>query len=91
MCREGLSPKPQFCIKGYYVDFAFPDIRLAIEADGSAYHSGDRRERDRKRDGVLLRAGWTVKRFYGSTIHSRASNCAYVIRKEVESRRVKHG
>jgi very-short-patch-repair endonuclease len=91
MCHEGLSPTPQFCIKGYHVDFAFPDIGLAIEADGSAYHNGERRDRDRKRDWILSRAGWTVKRFYGSTIHSRASNCAYVIRKEVESRRADSG
>ena len=87
MRREGLSPIPQFCVEGYYVDFAFPDIRMAVEADGAPYHSGDRYERDRKRDWVLRCAGWTVKRFYGSTIHQRAGNCAYVIRKEVEARR----
>ena len=87
MRNEGLSPVPQYCIEGYHVDFAFPYVKLAVEADGSAYHSGERRERDRRRDWVLSRAGWSVKRFYGSTIHDRASNCAYVVRREVESRR----
>ena len=84
MCEEGLSPVPQYCIKGYYADFAFPDVKVAIEADGAAFHSGERRQRDRKRDAVLFNAGWTVKRFYASTIHTKASNCAYVIKKEVE-------
>ncbi len=87
MCREGLSSIPQFYIRGYYVDFAFPDVRVAVEADGAAFHGPDRRERDRKRDWILLQAGWTVRRFHGTTIHRKAANCAYVIKREVEGRR----
>src|SRR5467141_4000683 len=84
---EGLSPIPQFYIQGYYVDFAFPDVGVAVEADGAAYHEGVRQQRDRKRDWILRRAGWTVKRFHGTTIYHKAANCAYVIRQEVEGRR----
>ena len=67
MVKAGLSPVPQLCIEGYYVDFAFPDVRLAVEADGAAYHEGDRRQRDRKRDWIIRRGGWTVQRFHGTT------------------------
>src|SRR5207244_5685428 len=81
------SPLPQFYIQGYYVDFAFPDVGVAVEADGAAYHEGVRQQRDRKRDWILRRAGWTVKRFHGTTIYHKAANCAYVIRQEVEGRR----
>lgn len=88
MRDEGLSPRPQFYIEGYFVDFAFPDVNLAIEADGVEFHSGDRRQRDQKRDWVIRRAGWTVKRFKGTTIYDRASNCAFVIKREVEERRM---
>jgi len=87
MRREGLSPFPQFYIQGYYADFAFPDVRVAVEADGAAYHEGVRHEQDRKRDWILGRAGWTVKRFHGTTIYHKAANCAYVVRREVEGRR----
>jgi len=87
MRREGLAPIPQHCIEGYYADFAFPDVRLAVEADGAAYHEGERRQRDQKRDWILRRAGWTVQRFRGTTIHQKAGNCAYVVRREVEARR----
>src|SRR5256886_10091178 len=87
MRREGLSPFPQFYIQGYYADFAFPDVRVAVEADGAAYHEGVRHEQDRKRDWILGRAGWTVKRFHGTTIYHKAANCAHVIRREVEGRR----
>jgi len=87
MCMEGLIPVPQYCVEGYYVDFAFPDVRIAVEADGREFHSGERRERDKKRDWVIRRAGWSVKRFYGDTIYHKAPNCAYIIKKEVSSRR----
>ena len=87
MRREGLSPTPQFCIEGYFVDFAFPEGRVAVEADGASYHQGERRERDRKRDWVLRRHWWEVLRFYGTTIHVKASNCAYVVKKEIQARR----
>jgi very-short-patch-repair endonuclease len=87
MRKEGLSPTPQFRIDWYTVDFAFPDVKLAIEADGFAYHSGNRREHDHKRDANLRSAGWTVKRFQGTTIYHEASNCASTIKQEVESRR----
>jgi len=87
MVADGLAPVPQLCVEGYYVDFAFPDVRLAVEADGAAYHAGERRQRDAKRDWVLRRAGWTVKRFRGTTIHQKAGNCAYVVRREVDGRR----
>lgn len=87
MLDEGLSPVPQYPVEGYIVDFAFPEFKLAVEADGVAYHQGANRERDRKRDWILSsRHGWTVKRFWGTTIHSRASNCAYVVKCEVERR-----
>ena len=87
MQAEGLSPIPQYCISGYFVDFAFPDVWVAVEADGAAYHEGARQQRDRKRDWILRRNGWTVKRFHGTTIYHKAANCAYVIKQEVEPRR----
>jgi len=88
MCREGLSPIPQFRIEGYIADFAFPDVGIVVEADGVVYHSGERREHDRKRDWIMRREGWTVKRFNGTTIHHEVSNCAHVIKQEVVRRRV---
>ena len=88
MRQEGLDPVPQFYIQGYYADFAFPDVRLAVEADGVIHRDAARQQHDRKRDWILRRAGWTVKRFHGTTIHRKASNCAYVIRREVVGRRM---
>src|SRR2546427_11751743 len=86
MRAEGLSPIPQFCISGYFVDFAFPDVAVGVEGDGAAYHEGDRHERDRKRGWILRRAGWTVKRVHGTTIYHKAEEWALRIKKEGEGR-----
>lgn len=88
MRRNGLLPFLQYCIEGYFVDFAFPDVRIAVEANGAAYHSGDRVYYDRKRDSIIRRSGWTVMHFKGSTIYQKSGNCAYVIKREVEERRM---
>ena len=87
MIAEGLAPTPQFMVQGYYVDFAFPDIRYAVEADGAEYHSGAAKQRDNKRDWILKNAGWRVQRFKGATINDRPGNCAFVVKREVEAAR----
>jgi len=87
LVRKQLAPISQYRIQGYYVDFAFPDVALAVEADGAAFHSGERHASDRKRDWILRRAGWTVQRFHGTTIYHKADNCAFVVKREIERRR----
>ncbi len=45
------------------VDFAYPDLKVALEADGIYFHSMRRdRRHDDYRDGVLEAEGWTVLR-----------------------------
>lgn len=47
----------------FYVDFAFPHLRVAIEADGRRWHSDPKAfERDRERHNSLTEAGWRVLR-----------------------------
>lgn len=87
MRKEGLSPEPQLCVQGYFVDFAFADVKVAVEADGSAFHGGDRRERDRDRDKVLHQAGWTVQHFRGTAIQQKTGDRVHVVKQEVELRR----
>ena len=48
----------------WFIDVAFPAVRLAVEVDGWAFHSGpDRFRRDRRKQNTLVEAGWTVLRF----------------------------
>lgn len=61
-------PDRQFVVRGggrtFRIDFAYPDVLLAMEVDGVAWHgtAADRR-RDRERDRALEALGWTVLRF----------------------------
>ena len=46
------------------VDFAWPDLRLVVEADGFAFHADRGAYRaDRRRSNALVLAGWRVLRF----------------------------
>lgn len=66
----GIKPETQYQIGSFYVDLAFPQIKLAIEADGQAYHSSpEQKARDRYRENRIKSQGWTLERFTGSFIH----------------------
>ena len=61
-------PVRQFVVRDgrhvFRLDFAYPELMLAIEVDGVAWHgtAADRR-RDRERERFLRGLGWTVLRF----------------------------
>jgi len=67
----------------YQIDFALPDINLAIEIDGKKYHpnvfdkerSTDKTNKDYERQLHLQRMGWSVIRFTGSQIYNKARWC----------------
>lgn len=53
---------PQVPACGYFLDFANPFLRIAIECDGKEWHDV---ARDRARDEKLAAAGWMVFRITG--------------------------
>ncbi|HET7482222.1 MAG TPA: DUF559 domain-containing protein [Actinomycetota bacterium] len=64
---KGLTsqPTPQWTVqlqgKRYRIDFAFPDIKLGIEAQGFKWHAGRAQFRyDLRRDRALKSDGWTM-------------------------------
>lgn len=54
---------PQYPANGYFIDFANPVAKVAIECDGRAFHMD--KERDAKREAVLVRNGWKMYRIEG--------------------------
>ena len=47
-----------------FLDAAWPEVKLAVELDGAAFHgSQEARERDIRRDAALAAQGWLVLRF----------------------------
>ena len=66
----------------YELDIALPEIRLAIEIDGYAYHSGDEQfQRDRTRQNALIAAGWRILRFTWADINDRPDYVVAQIRR----------
>ncbi|MDT7555148.1 MAG: hypothetical protein QOI16_3688, partial [Pseudonocardiales bacterium] len=59
------------------IDIAFPDLKLAIEVDGWAWHvEVDRFRADRHKGNALTRAGWILLRF---TWHDLMNRPMYVL------------
>ena len=56
------------------MDFAYPERRLALEADGFRYHTRrDDWKRERTRQNALMRLGWVVYRItWDDTFSGRA-------------------
>jgi very-short-patch-repair endonuclease len=58
----GLPFLPQIPALNYFLDFADPFKKIAIECDGKEWHDA---EKDAKRDARLKAEGWTVYRIPG--------------------------
>jgi very-short-patch-repair endonuclease len=63
------------------VDFAYPELRLAIEVDGYESHGTPRAmTADHERQRRLVAAGWTVIRFTWQDVVRRPSRVAADLR-----------
>jgi hypothetical protein len=58
------------------LDAAWPEVKLAVEFDGAAFHgSREARERDLRRDAALSVLGWVVLRFSYRRLTSDPDGC----------------
>ncbi len=70
--------------KAYVLDGAFPDIKLAVEADGEIWHNNPNKiQSDKDRDISLSRQGWTVLRFTDKEIEKQPRDVAMVIKQAI--------
>ena len=53
----------EYSVFPYFIDFAFVDLKIAIEIDGSQHLKKERHERDILKDELLNDNGWKVIRF----------------------------
>ncbi len=47
----------------YYLDLAYPDLKVAVEYDGADHRTQQRARRDLEREAALVSAGWRILRF----------------------------
>jgi very-short-patch-repair endonuclease len=60
--RAGHTFVQQFAVGRYRLDFAWPAIKVAVEADGWFHHSPEGAAKDAERDAWLRSEGWLVLR-----------------------------
>ena len=59
-----------------HLDAAVPELKVAVELDGAAFHgSAEARERDTRRDVALAALGWVVLRFSYRRLTSDPAGC----------------
>jgi very-short-patch-repair endonuclease len=70
------------------LDAALPDLKVAIEMDGAAFHgSAEDRERDTRRDVALAALGWVVLRFSYRRLTTEPEACRQEILRVCAARR----
>lgn len=79
---------PQYAVKfgstEYPIDFALPNLKLGIEADGEVFHSSPKQvSHDKERDMKLTQSGWTILRFKDSEIDKRLERVMSTIVKNI--------
>lgn len=76
-CHENnLDPVCQFSVGRFFLDFAFPGDRVAVELDGHNYHkTKEQRTADAQRHRWLELNDWRVIRFTGTEIHHNVASC----------------
>jgi hypothetical protein len=91
------APQSQLAVRGRggalvgRVDFAWPDVRLVVEADGFAFHADRRRYRDdRRRSNALVLAGWRLLRFSWEDVVQQPEQVVAVVREALVQRTSLH-
>lgn len=58
----------EYSIFPYFIDFAFVDLKIAIEIDGSQHLLQERKAKDELKDTLLIENGWRVIRIAESSV-----------------------
>ncbi|HEX8480921.1 MAG TPA: DUF559 domain-containing protein [Allosphingosinicella sp.] len=74
---KGAKFRKQMWLDGYIADFACPEARLVVEADGSQH--ADNAEYDLARERAFARLGWRTLRFWNNEINENLDGVLTVI------------
>lgn len=80
----GALDQTQYRVGKYRLDFAWPDLLIALEADGPFHRNPDVAARDAVRDSYLRSLGWLVFRVDDSTgnLDAQLARVARLVRAE---------
>ena len=83
--RGGLpEPVPQYEVGGVRLDFAFPHLRLGVEADSRIWHGGRRDvQRNSDKANLLVARGWRVLHFTWGDVRRRPEYVVDAVAREL--------
>lgn len=58
----------EYSVFPYFIDFAFIDVKVAVEIDGSQHLEEDRKKRDEEKDDLLKSKGWRILRISSNEV-----------------------
>lgn len=88
LASVGLDPKFQHAVCKAVVDFAFIDLKIAVELDGGRHVTQKSVvEKDRKRDAELEENGWILLRFMNKEIEDDIDGCIKEVLDVVDANR----
>lgn len=70
----------------FVLDFAIPNLKIGIEADGELHQLQENRVRDKDRDERLARKGWWILRFNEREIENKTEQVIQTIMKYIDMR-----
>lgn len=74
--RREIEYLVQYPLCGFVLDFAFPNHKLAVEADGVYWHNLENvKEKDARKDRALSDCGWTILHFGEWEIQESPTRC----------------
>jgi len=76
---EGKDFFYDYKVLNYYIDWALPQYRIAIECDGERWHTD--KEADLVRQNNIEGEDWTVIRFTGNQIAKHTNDCSMALSK----------
>ncbi|MFZ1020045.1 MAG: endonuclease domain-containing protein [Minisyncoccia bacterium] len=83
--KLGIKFRRQHPIDMYILDFYAPDIKLAIELDGSIHKEKENKEWDKERTDYLNWKDVSVLRFWNSEVESDLERTLVKIRNKIEA------
>jgi hypothetical protein len=66
---DSLACHQQFAVGPYVLDFAWPNLKIALEADGSVHRLESTYRHDQRRDEWLRDHGWLILRVHTTQRH----------------------
>lgn len=76
LSNRQIAFETEYHVGPFLIDVAFPDRRLAVEADGTYWHGNSKQQaKDRQKDGYLSKNGWRILRLPENEINASVSAC----------------